>query len=140
MISFLGYVKIFEIYDLGFDKVFIIRQAYFIFCATIGIMIFDNINREDMLENINSRNIIFVFIILNIFKIFGYVDLIIFKSIIITISSFIYFNKDCKVGIVMIIASILASGTDQSSYMIGYVVIYIILLFYHSYKYNMFIL
>lgn len=121
ILSFFNYIKFFNIDGLGYDRSFIIRQAYFIFTVPIGIVIFDYINKSDVIENLSLKPLIGVFLVLSILKFINFYDEIPFRAFILVISSFIYFNKNKKIGIILIIISILfrfGGSTSSICYMV----------------------
>ena len=124
ILSFFNYIKLFNIQGLEFDRSFIIRQAYFIFTVPIGIVIFDYVNKSDILEKLKLKFLIGIFLILCISKFMNIFDVVPFRVLILIISSFVYFNKNKKIGIILIIISILFRF-DGSTSIICYMILII---------------
>lgn len=124
ILSFFNYIKLFDIDGLGFDRSFIIRQAYFIFTVPIGVVIFDYINKSDVIEKLSLKRLIGIFLVLCILKLANLFDVVPFRALILIISSFVYFNKNKKIGIILIIISLLFRF-DGSTSIICYMILMI---------------
>lgn len=124
ILSFFNYTRLFNIDGLGFDRSFVVRQAYFIFTVPIGIVIFDYINKSDVIEKLSLKLLIGVFLVLSIFKVIEFYDFISFRAFILAISSFVYFNKNKKIGLILISISILF-GFGGSTSLICYIILII---------------
>lgn len=122
ILSFFNYVKLFNINGLGFDRSFIIRQAYFIFTVPIGIVIFDSINKNDVIEKLSLKLLISLFLVLCVLKLANYFDVVPFRVFILILCSFVYFNRNKKIGIILIIISILFRF-DGSTSIICYIIL-----------------